>query len=159
MAPPTIYLSRLIGLVALIAAAAMLIDKQPMVAALGALTRNGALLYVVGMIGIVAGVAIVLVHNIWSQGLMPLVVTLFGWLLLLRGILLVLLPVEWIVQIIAALHFAEFYYLYAMIPLVLGAYLSLRGFTATVAAPEPTAAPGPPAKPAPGPVRRPRRRR
>jgi hypothetical protein len=31
-----------------------------------------------------------------------------------------------------AVHFSEFYYLYALIPLVLGGYLALRGFSAPV---------------------------
>jgi hypothetical protein len=31
-----------------------------------------------------------------------------------------------------AVHFGEFYYLYALIPLLLGGYLGLRGFSASV---------------------------
>jgi hypothetical protein len=156
MPAPTIYLSRLIGLVALIAGAALLIDKEPLLAAIGALTRDSALTYMLGMLGIVAGVAIILVHNIWTQGVWPLVVTLFGWFLLIRGIVVVVLPADLISGIIAALHFAEFYYLYALLPLVLGAYLSLRGFTATAPA-VPLPAPAAPAKPPQ--QNRPRRRK
>jgi hypothetical protein len=154
----TVYLSRLIGLVALIAGVAMLIDKQPLVSAVGALSREPALLYVMGILGIVAGVAIVLVHNVWTRGLCPLIVTLIGWLLLIRGIVVVLLPADLIDQLIAAMRFAEFYYLYAAIPLVLGAYLTLRGFGAPVAPEAAVAAPAAP-PPKPTPKRRPRRRR
>jgi hypothetical protein len=120
----TIYLSRLVGVVALISGVAMLIDKRPPIAALGGLSQEPALLYVMGIIGIVAGVAIVLVHNIWRQGLPALLVTLLGWMLLIRGVVVVLLPPDLLSGLIDALHFAES-------PLVLGAYLSLKGFSPT----------------------------
>jgi hypothetical protein len=131
----TVYLCRLIGLVALISGTTMLIEKQPHIAAFGALAGDPALLYVMGMVNLVAGVAIVLVHNLWTRGLPALLVTLVGWIFLIRGVTMLLLPPDLISEIVADLHFAEFYYLYAAIPLLLGAYLALRGFAATVSSP------------------------
>jgi hypothetical protein len=157
----TIYLSRLIGVVALIIAAAMLADKEMVVAAVGQLGQDRTPLLLLGFIRVACGAAIVLIHNVWSKGFWPLVVTLVGWALLVRGVMVLFVPPDVMAGLIAASHILDFYYLYAAAPLVLGAYLSLRGFTASagpidaiVAAPPPA-----PAKPPPAPGRRPRRRR
>lgn len=131
----TVYFCRLIGLVALISGTTMLIERQPHIAAFGALAGDPALLYVMGIVNLVAGVAIVLVHNVWTRGLPALLVTLVGWIFLIRGVAMLLLPPDLISEIVVDLQFAEFYYLYAAIPLILGAYLTLRGFGAAASSP------------------------
>ena len=159
MQEPTVFLSRLIGLVALIVAVPMILDKQSMLETFGAVLDNHGLMLLLGIASVVAGVAIVLLHNVWNKGIWPLVITLCGWLLLLRGILILFLPTDVLSGLIDTLHLKDYFYLYAVIPLIVGAYLCLRGFTATAAtAPAAAAAPQPIAKP-PGPARRPRRRR
>jgi len=161
MEEPTVFLSRLIGLVALIIAVPMIIDKQSMLAAFGAVVEDRGLILVLGMASVVAGAAIVLLHNVWRKGFWPLVVTLIGWILLLRGVLLLFLPADVISGLINTLHVNDYYYAYAAIPLLVGAYLCLRGFTARPAAPSAPSAQQPIAKPPPGQGqgRRPRRRR
>jgi hypothetical protein len=160
MQEPTVFLSRLIGLVALIVAVPMILDKSSMLSTFILVVDDRALLLILGLASVVAGAAIVLLHNVWRKGLWPLVVTLCGWLLLLRGVLILFLPPDVINGLITALHVNDYFYVYAAIPLVVGAYLCLRGFTATAAAPPPPAPPpAPVAKPPPGPQRRPRRRR
>ena len=168
----TQFLSRLIGLATLILSGAMFADRAPMLAAIDLMAQDPAALLLLGIAGIVAGLAIVLTHNVWSQGVWPLVVTLVGWLILIRGILVVALPAELIARIYAAVHLADYYYLYAALPLALGAYLTWRGFSA-IPAPPPSravpASPSPVAKPkgqsqaggtqAGGSARRPPRRR
>ena len=149
----TIYLSRLIGVVTLIIAAAMLADKSLVVAAAGHLGQDRSALLILGFIRVVCGAGIVLVHNVWSRGFWPLVVTLVGWALLVRGVVVLFVPPDVMAGVISAAHIVDFYYVYAAIPLVLGAYLSLRGFSATappidiaaaVAPPPPTRPPAPP---------------
>jgi hypothetical protein len=163
----TIFLSRLIGVVALIIGAAMLADKATVVAAAEHLGQDRSYLLLLGFLRVVAGAAIVLVHNVWTRGFWPLVVTLTGWAALMRGVINLFLPPEIMASLFAATHVVDFYYVYALVPLVLGAYLALRGFIATappirlptapVALPSPPKLPAnrssPPAKP------RPRKRR
>lgn len=157
----TIYLSRLLGVVFLIVAVAMLADREMGVAALGQLGVDRTPLLLLGLVRVVFGVVIVLVHNVWRRGVWPLVVTLTGWAILTRGVMVLLIPPDAIAAIMNAAHVIDFYYLYAAIPLVLGGYLALRGFS--VSAPPfevaglPIASP-PPTKPQ-VPKNRPRRRR
>lgn len=127
----TIYLSRLIGVVALIIAAAMFADKTATVTAIEHLGDDRSALLLFGFIRVVFGAGIVLVHNVWTRGFWPLVVTLTGWAMLVRGVTTLFLPPEVMASLFASAHVIEFYYLYAAVPLLLGCYLSLRGFSAS----------------------------
>jgi hypothetical protein len=128
----TVYLSRLIGVVALIVAAAMLADKATVIATLQYLGQDRVALLLLGLFRVSVGAAIVLIHNIWSKGLWPLVVTLVGWSMLVRGVMNLFMPTDVMVALAASLHMMDFYYLYAAIPLVVGAYLVLRGFSTPI---------------------------
>ena len=159
MEEPTVFLSRLIGLVALIVAVPMVLDKSSMVATFGLLVEDRGLMLVLGIASVVAGAAIVLLHNIWNRGLWPLVVTLCGWALLIRGVLILFLPADVLGELLTSLRIADYFYAYAAVPMLVGAYLCFRGFTASpVSAAPAAAAPAPIAKPK-GPGRRTRRRR
>lgn len=125
----TIYLGRLIGLFLLIAALAMFLDRDSVIEMATALIDDRALLLIVGMVTLGIGLAIVLGHNVWSGGLLPLLVTLFGWSQFLRGLALLLLPAEAQIAFFQVMRLEDFFYLYAGIPLVLGAYLTYAGFT------------------------------
>jgi hypothetical protein len=89
-----VYLSRLIGVVLLIAAVLMLADRPDVTCIVPAVGDNGVALLVLGLFRLLAGAAIVLIHNVWTKGLWPLTVTLCGWLLLLRGVAGLFLPRE-----------------------------------------------------------------
>jgi hypothetical protein len=65
--------------------------------------QNRALLFLVEILGLAAGLAIVLGHNIWSSGLLALIVTL-GWVTLIRSIILLFLSPEAIGRFIKAVR-------------------------------------------------------
>ena len=53
--------------------------------------KNAALVYVTGLLTFVAGLAIVLFHNIWILE-WRLIITLFGWSILIKGSWLIIFP-------------------------------------------------------------------
>ena len=124
----TIYLGRLIGLFLLIAALAMILDRDSVVEMATALIDDRALLLIVGLIALVIGLAIVIGHNVWAGGLFPLVITLFGWSQLVRGLLLLFLPAEAQIAFFQVMRLEDFFYIYAGIPLLLGVYLTVVSF-------------------------------
>jgi hypothetical protein len=132
MSPRTIFLSRLLGLFLLAVSLSLLLRGQELLAIMSALINDAPVLTNLGMAALLAGLAIVLCHNIWSGGALPVVITLFGWILVLRGLLLLMLPHETIVRIFEIARFGDFLYVYAAIPLMLGLYLSYAGFTASI---------------------------
>ena len=126
--PLTVFLAKLIGLYCVLFGLAMVARKQAMLDIVAALIRNGPVLLIVEVIGVTAGLAIVLGHNVWSGGALPIVVTLLGWITLIRGVVLLFLSPEGKVYFFEMFRFAEQFYLYAGIALVLGAYLTIAGF-------------------------------
>jgi hypothetical protein len=131
MSPPTVFLARLIGLFALLFSLSELVHKQAMIETANALVRNPPLLLMMGILGLLAGLAMVLSHNIWSGGVLPVVVTLFGWILLVRGAVLLFLSPLAAAGMIDFFRFEQLFYVYAGITLLLGLYLTYGGFQAT----------------------------
>lgn len=129
MPPRTIFLSRLIGLFSLVLGLAELMHKPAMVKIAAELVNAPALLFILGMVTLLAGLAMVLAHNVWTGGATPVIVTLAGWVLLIRGFILVAISPSRAVGLLEALHFADFYYVYVAMPLILGLYLTFAGFT------------------------------
>jgi hypothetical protein len=131
MSARTIFLSKLIGLTLTLVGLSMLVQGQLMAETLDGMMRDGPLLFIVGLIAAASGLAIVLVHNRWAGGALPVVVTILGWITLLKGVLLVLLPPQVRISIFGALRSGEFIYLYAAIDLAIGIYLTVAGFMAS----------------------------
>ena len=133
MASSTLFLSKLIGLYCILCALAMMIHKQATVDTITALLNNSPTLFLTGIICLIAGLAMVLVHNLWSGGPLTVVVTLVGWLTLLKGLLAVFLPMHAEAGLyLRVFHYQQLFYLYASIVLVLGLYVTYAGFWSKV---------------------------
>lgn len=128
MSSPTIFLSRLLGLFLLIVAAGEVTQRSTMIEIAAEFFNAPALVLISGMLTVLAGLAIVLVHNVWRGGAMPVIVTVLGWLLLIKGTALLVIPSPGWAGMMRASHYADLYGLYVVIPLLLGAYLVYAGF-------------------------------
>ena len=129
MSTRTIYLSRLIGLYCILVVPSMIIRKQATVFAVEALLRNPSMILVLSIITVAAGLAIVLAHNIWSGGALPVVVTLVGWLALIKGLILLYLPADAIAETLMCwLRHPLLFYVSMAPSLLIGIYLTYEGF-------------------------------
>ena len=129
MSPRTLFLSRLIGLYCILVALSMMSRRQATVEAVTALLQNPSLMFIVGVITLAAGLAMVLAHNIWSGGALVVVVTVVGWMTLTKSLLFLFLPPEVEAGLfLGQLHYQQLFYLYGAFSLVLGLYLTYRGF-------------------------------
>lgn len=129
MSKETRFLCRLIGLYCLIVGLVMVVEKQGTVQTVTSLMQDRALVFVLGDILLFAGLAMTLLHNVWSGGPTPVIVTLIGWLTLVKGLVfLALAPVQAGSFYLQQLQFERLYYVYAGITLVLGTYLTDLGF-------------------------------
>ncbi len=130
MLPLTIFLAKFIGLYCIILTTTMMMHKQRAVATINALIRNAPLLMFVEMLGLAGGLAMVVGHKIWTGGALPVVVTLVGWLMVIRGVVLLALPQDTLIKFFDAIRYEDRFYVFMGAGLVLGLYLTFAGFTA-----------------------------
>jgi hypothetical protein len=129
MTPRTVFLSKLIGLYCIVISLSMFTNKQTTMETVTALMNNRPLLYVVGVMAVAAGLAMILSHNVWSGGALPVVVTLIGWLALIKGALFLFLSPEAEARVfLGGLRYEAYFYVYAAVSLLLGVYLTYGGF-------------------------------
>ena len=132
MLPRTRFLSRLLGLYLILISLAMAAHRQATIESMTALMHNPPVLFVVSVIAVAAGLAMVLGHNVWSGGVLPVMVTVSGWLMLIKGALLLFLSPEAATGVfLAGLHYQQFFSVYTGIALVFGLCLTYGGFRQT----------------------------
>ena len=111
---------------------ALLVNRAGMTAMAIEFTRNQGLIFLAGMLALVAGVAIVRVHNVWSGG-WPVIVTVLGWLSIVGGLARMWFP--WLAAPIAeglAGHSAALM-IGGFVLLALGAFLTFKAYSAHTA--------------------------
>ena len=132
MSPRTVFLSRLIGLYCILVALSMITRRQATLESVRALLHDPSMMFVVGVITLSAGLAMVLAHNIWSGGALVVIVTLVGWITLIKGLFFLFLPPGMEAEFfLRQLHYQDLFYLYGCISLGLGGYLTYGGFRST----------------------------
>lgn len=133
MSTLTIYLARLIGLSAVLLAAALLVRGNTLIMATVA---NGPVMLVYATFSLAAGLAIILGHNVWSGGTLPVIVTSVGWLIFAKGLVLLLVTPETLAQLLQRMQYGEHYSLNIVPSLIIGLYLTYAGFAASNSRPE-----------------------
>jgi hypothetical protein len=123
----TVFLARLIGVFALLLGVGVLLRGSVMIEAAMA---DAPVVLVYGAISLGIGLAMVLGHNIWTGGVLPVVVTLVGWLILAKGLTLLFLPTDTLNGLFERMQYGAHPYLYLAPSLIIGLYLTYAGFTA-----------------------------
>jgi len=84
------YLAEIWGISMVIVSLALLVKERHIKRLFTAIETEESL-FVWGLISSVTGVAMILSHNVWIQG-WQVVITIFGWLALLKGLSLLFMP-------------------------------------------------------------------
>jgi hypothetical protein len=108
----------------------MMIHKPIIVATVRSLVHGSPPMFLGGVIMVPLGLAMVIGHNVWSSA-PAVVVTLVGWIMLLKGLLLLFLTPEAEANLfLKDLRYEDLFYVYAGTTLVIGLYLTYVGFRA-----------------------------
>jgi hypothetical protein len=91
---------------------------------------DGPLLLSYAIISLAMGVAMVVGHNVWSAGALPLVVTLVGWLVLAKALVLLVVSPASLLATMNQMHYMQHYPVFLLPAFVIGLYLTWAGFTA-----------------------------
>jgi hypothetical protein len=126
----TVFLARLFGLGMTIIAIWILVDEADLGTIVQQLVRDRPATFLLSLICLVSGLAVVVGHQVWSGGIAPVLVTLVGWLLLLRGLVLLFLPANLLESLADALVGARWLYFAGTVALVFGLILTYAGFRA-----------------------------
>ena len=125
------YLARLIGPLLLAIGVGMLVNA-PVYRVLGAqFLQSAALIYLSGILALLAGIAILLAHNVWAAD-WRVIITVLGWLAAIGGAVRIIVPQ--FVQSVggAVIHFATLPFIGGVIVLALGGVLSFFGYRDTI---------------------------
>jgi hypothetical protein len=87
----SIFLARLLGPAMLTVGVGILINQAYYRAMTRELVASRPMMFIVALIGVIGGLAVVLVHNVWTAD-WRVIITLLGWINLLRGLASLLLP-------------------------------------------------------------------
>ena len=106
----TLFLSRLIGLYCLLIGLTMTSHRQLTLEAVAALFQNPSLTLLLGLTTLGASLGIVLSHNLWWSGRLALMITLIGWLALIKSLLFLFLnPTMESRFLLELLHYQQFF--------------------------------------------------
>lgn len=125
----TSYIAELLGLYMVVAGVLMVVKTKAMLDLMPKFIENPALTYLLGSLRVLIGLAIVLARDAWA-GTLGMVLLIIGWLTLLRGIAMLLLPLETERKLLAAFTRVSVWYASTAVAIVVGAWLAYAGFTA-----------------------------
>jgi hypothetical protein len=125
---PTKFLAKLLGLWIVLAALSMAANRDSTLAGVRSLFNDPGVACITGIFTLLIGLVIVLSHNRASGGVLCVIVTFYGWVALIKGLLFLLMPTAAQAQLYATLHLDRYFYAYLVLPIVLGGYLIYGGF-------------------------------
>jgi len=123
----SLFLAKMLGLAYLLIGLGMFINKKFYKDVFEKMLKNEALMFFGGIMSFVAGFAILSAHNLWV-GEWYILITLFGWAALIKGVLLLVMP-NLLLSLSKSLMKSDFYLnLTSAICLILGLILCYFGF-------------------------------
>ncbi len=87
----SVFFARLLGPYCIIVAAGILFNLKTYQKVMEDFCKNFALLYLGGILALLFGFLVVLFHNVWAAN-WTVIITIFGWLGLIKGAWLIILP-------------------------------------------------------------------
>lgn len=130
MSPLTLYLGRFIGLAGLLMCAALVARPKSSLTAIASMMDQPGVLWVTGVFTLACGVALVVGHNLWSGGAVTIAVTAIGWVTLLKGLAILVVPSMAMARFYSGVAGATRFRLVMAVGLIVFAWLTWAAFTA-----------------------------
>jgi uncharacterized protein YjeT (DUF2065 family) len=124
----SLFLARLIGPMLLVIGASVLINRENFLAMAKEFVASREQMFIVGLLTLLGGLAIVNTHNVWSGW--PTIITVFGWIFVVGGALRILAPDIVRSAQSAALEKPELTTIGGAVQAIFGAWLCYVGFIA-----------------------------
>ncbi len=124
----TILLLKFWGFYLFLMGLSVLINKSTWKSFVSELSSNKHFTFLAGIFALIIGMLVVSYHNVWSGGFDVVIVTILGWLSLVKGVGYLLFPSKAVASIARKFMEGSFITPWAAIILILGAYMLLSGF-------------------------------
>ncbi len=123
-----LFLAQLIGPCLLVVSVSMLARREAMISVVESMMQNPPLLFLLGVVQLICGLAIVLTQDASGGATLPLVLSLIGWWLMVRAVLLMFLSQDALWALFDAMELEKYYYASNAAGLAVGGYLTYAGF-------------------------------
>lgn len=122
----SVFLAKIIAVIYVVVGLGVLFNTTYYYKTTHSFMKDTGLMYVSGILALLVGVVFVLIHNNWTKD-WTVIITLFGWLALVKGVLLLVFP-----KIIKVFHTwlkkKSLFYFYGLMALILGVVFGYFGF-------------------------------
>jgi hypothetical protein len=124
----TVLLAKVIGIMLVVIGALIIIRRRYFLPIFAAYVEQRLLRTTMSMIELLAGIFLVVGHNVWSP-LPAALITIIGWMAVFEATIYLLLPDRWVAKFIATFNTAGWYIVGGSLAIAVGGYLSWFGFT------------------------------
>ncbi|STY28233.1 Integral membrane protein (PIN domain superfamily) [Legionella wadsworthii] len=121
------YISKVLGIYLIIVSLAMFANIEQFTLYVQALLKNAPLMLILGFLTLILGLLLVVAHNIWKWD-WRLVITIIGWVILLKGASIIFYPHYVDKATLVFLQNTNIAYSSAGFELILGIILTYLGF-------------------------------
>jgi hypothetical protein len=121
------FIARLIGPILLVNALAILVNRKGFQDMIAGAARNPSVIYLAGLLTLLAGLTIVEFHNVWSLG-WPLIITVIGWLAIVGGIARTMFPARMAAIGESMVSRERLMVGGAVVSALIGGFLTVRGY-------------------------------
>jgi hypothetical protein len=128
MSPLTLFLAKLLGAVLITMAAVLAARGSTLAQTARRMIADPGSVMLAGSLRIGLGLAIMIGHDVWTGGALPVAVTLFGWLLYFSGLLLLFATPERLIAMVDGTKLERNMPAYALGVGLVGLYFLGAGF-------------------------------
>jgi hypothetical protein len=133
MSPLTLFLAKLFGVFGVLMCAALVARPKASIATIQSMMESPGLILVTGIVTMAAGAATVIGHNVWTGGVLAVVVTALGWGTLIKGLALIAVPPSALGGFYRFMRYPRSFGPIMAVALVLSVWLTWAAFTAAPA--------------------------
>jgi hypothetical protein len=114
MSPLTLFIAKLLGAVLITMAAVLAARASTMAQTAKRMIADPGAVMLAGTLRVGLGLAIIIGHDVWTGGALPVAVTLFGWALYFSGLLLLFASPERLIVMVDGMKLERNMSVYAL---------------------------------------------
>ncbi len=103
----THFFAEFYGLFLIIFSVSMIVHKEMYTELIRDLEHKRSTIYVLSIIGLLLGLLTILLHNVWNGNLLDVLVSLVGWVILLKSVVYLALPNRVVHKLVHAMALAK----------------------------------------------------